>query len=314
MRFAFILAEKACWPVVVMCAVLKVSTSGFYAWLRSVPSARAQKDERLKVLIGASFARSRQTYGSPRIHADLAEEHVGRNRVIRLMQGEKLVARVRRRYRSTTRSNHDQPVADNLLNREFQATAPNQRWVGDTTELLTPTGKFYLAAIVDLYARLVVGWAVSAINDRHLTLAALDQALHRRCPEAGLLHHSDQGSTYASEAYQEVLHAHGITCSMSRRGNCHDNAAMESWFSTFKFELGETFESLRRGKDLAFDYIEVFYNQRRRHSSIGYIAPAELERRYHDAQRGKQEGFVLQNSTDRALYNNTPGRDRRGHV
>jgi putative transposase len=314
MRFAFILTEKACWPVVVMCAVLKVSTSGFYAWLRSVPSARAKKDERLKVLIGASFSRSRQTYGSPRIHADLAEEHVGRNRVIRLMRGEKLVARVRRRYRSTTMSNHDQPVANNLLNREFHATAPNQRWVGDTTELLTSTGKFYLAAIVDLYARLVVGWAVSAVNDRHLTIAALDQALCRRCPETGLLHHSDRGSTYASEDYQEVLRAHGITCSMSRRGNCHDNAAMESWFSTFKFELGETFESIRRGKELAFDYIEVFYNQRRRHSSIGYIAPAELERRYHDAQRSKREGFVLHNSTSHTLYNNTHGRDRSGHV
>ncbi|MEO7735242.1 MAG: IS3 family transposase [Kofleriaceae bacterium] len=156
MRFAFILAKRACWPVVVMCAVLKVSASGFYAWLRSTPSARDKKDERLKVLIGESFARSRKTYGSPRVHADLASEHVGRNRVIRLMQDEKLVARVRRRYRSTTMSDHDQPVAANLLNREFEATAPNQRWVGDTTELLTPTGKFYLAAIVDLYARLVV--------------------------------------------------------------------------------------------------------------------------------------------------------------
>lgn len=284
MRFAFILAERACWPVAVMCAVLKVSASGFYAWLRSVPSARARKDERLKVLIGESFARSRQTYGSPRVHADLAGEHVGRNRVIRLMQGEGLVARVRRRYRSTTMSDHDQPVAANLLNREFEATAPNQRWVGDTTELLTSTGKFYLAAIVDLYARLVVGWAVSAVNDRHLTIAALDQALRRRCPGVGLLHHSDQGSTYASEDYQEVLREHGITCSMSRRGNCHDNAAMESWFSTFKFELGESFESIRRGKDLAFDYIEVFYNQQRRHSSIGYRTPAEHERRFHDEQ------------------------------
>jgi putative transposase len=284
MRFAFILAERACWPVAVMCAVLKVSASGFYAWLRSVPSARAKKDERLKVLIAESFARSRQTYGSPRVHADLLGEKVGRNRVIRLMQGAKLVARVRRRYRSTTMSDHDQPIADNLLNREFEATAPNQRWVGDTTKLLTTTGKFYLAAIVDLYARFVVGWAVSAVNDRHLTIAALDQALRGRCPETGLLHHSDQGSTYASEDYQEVLREHGITCSMSRRGNCHDNAAMESWFSTLKFELGETFESIRRGKELAFDYIEVFYNRQRRHSSIGYRTPAEHERSFYGQQ------------------------------
>jgi putative transposase len=283
MRYAFILAEKACWPIVVMCAVLKVSTSGFYAWLRHAPSAHAKKDERLKVLVGASFAKSRKTYGSPRVHMDLADERVGRNRIIRIMQDEGHVARVRRRYRSTTMSEHDQPIAPNILDRDFTAAAPNQRWVGDTTELLTSTGKFYLAAIVDLYARLVVGWAVSAVNDRHLTIAALHQAVRRRCPGAGLLHHSDQGSTYASEDYQELLRAHGITCSMSRRGNCHDNAAMESWFSTFKAELGETFESIRRGKDLAFDYIEVFYNQHRRHSSIGYVAPAEFERRFHDA-------------------------------
>jgi len=278
MRFAFIQAEKASWPVTVMCAVMKVSPSGFYAWQRHAPSKRATKDERLKVLIQESFDKSRKTYGSPRIHVDLAGEHVGRNRVIRLMQAKGLEARVRRRYRSTTMSDHDQPVAANILDRNFEASAPNERWVGDTTELLTASGKFYLAAIVDLYARFVVGWAVSAVNDRHLTIAALDQALRRRCPDAGLLHHSDQGSTYASEDYQEVLREHGITCSMSRRGNCHDNAAMESWFSTLKFELGETFESIRRGKDQLFDYIEVFYNQQRRHSSIDYATPAQYER------------------------------------
>ena len=289
MKFAFIQTERATWPVTVMCAVLLVSTSGFYAWQRRAPSARDQKDARLKVRIGESFARSRRTYGSPRVHADLADEQVGRNRIIRLMQAEGLEARVRRRYRSTTMSEHDQPVAANLLNREFEATAPNQRWVGDTTELLTASGKFYLAAIVDLYARFVVGWAVSAVNDRHLTIAALRQAVRRRCPDAGLLHHSDQGSTYASEDYQEMLRAHGITCSMSRRGNCHDNAAMESWFSTFKFELGETFVSIREGKDQAFDYIEVFYNQQRRHSSNGYVSPAERERRFYD---GKSEAVT----------------------
>lgn len=278
MRFAFIQAEKASWPVTALCSAMKVSTSGFYAWQRHAPSERATKDERLKVRIRESFDKSRKTYGSPRIHVDLADEHVGRNRVIRLMQAEGLEARVRRRYRSTTMSDHDQPVAANILDRNFEASAPNERWVGDTTELLTASGKFYLAAIVDLYARFVVGWAVSAVNDRHLTIAALDQALRRRCPDAGLLHHSDQGSTYASEDYQKVLREHGITCSMSRRGNCHDNAAMESWFSTLKFELGETFESIRRGKDQLFDYIEVFYNQQRRHSSIDYATPAQYER------------------------------------
>lgn len=284
MKFAFILAERATWPIVVMCAVLKVSASGFYAWLKREPSARDKKDERLKVLIGESFAKSRGTYGSPRVHADLADEHVGRNRVIRIMRKEKLVARVRKRFRSTTMSDHEQPIAANVLNREFEAEAPNRRWVGDTTELLTTTGVFYLAAIVDLYARIVVGWAMSTVNDRRLTIAALDQALKRRCPDAGLLHHSDRGSTYTSEDYLKLLEKHGIVCSMSRTGNCYDNAAMESWFSTFKTELGETFESIGRGKELAFDYIEVFYNQRRRHSSIGYVSPAELERRFYEAQ------------------------------
>ena len=187
MRFAFILAEKATWPVTALCAAMKVSTSGFYAWQRQVPSKRATKDARLKVMIHESFDKSRKTYGSPRIHEDLVEakEKVGRNRVIRLMQAEGIEARVRRRYRSTTMSDHDQPVAGNLLDRKFEASAPNERWVGDTTELLTASGKFYLAAIIDLYARLVVGWAVSAVNDRHLAIAALDQPFAGAVPTPG---------------------------------------------------------------------------------------------------------------------------------
>jgi putative transposase len=300
--FTFIAAERACWPIVVMCRVLCVSTSGFYAWCRRAPSKHEAKDNRLKVLVGESFARSRRTYGSPRVHQDLAGEHVGRNRIMRIMRAAGLVARVRRRYRSTTMSEHDQPIAANVLNREFSATAPNQRWVGDTTELLTTSGKFYLAVIVDLYARFVVGWAMSAVNDRRLTIAALDQALRRRCPEAGLLHHSDQGSTYASGDYRKVLRDRGITCSMSRRGNCYDNAAMESWFSTFKAELGETFESIRDGKEQAFDYIEGFYNLRRRHSSIGYRAPAEQERRFYAALEGSESANVY-NKTSSQVRN-----------
>jgi putative transposase len=161
----------------------------------------------------------------------------------------------------------------------FEASAPNQRWVGDTTELVIPNGRLFLAAIVDLYSRYVVGWALSAVNDRHLTLKALDMALRRRCPGAGLLHHSDRGSTYASEDYRLVLARHGIVCSMSRRGNCYDNAAMESWFSTFKSELGETFVSYASAKERSFDYIEVFYNQQRRHSTLGYLTPGDFERR-----------------------------------
>jgi putative transposase len=181
-------------------------------------------------------------------------------------------------FKCTTMSSHNQPVATNVLNREFAATGPNQRWVGDTTELRTTNGgRFFLAAIIDLYARYVVGWAISAVNDRHLTIRALEAAIRQRCPSAGLLHHSDRGSTYASEDYQDILAANGIICSMSRAGNCLDNAAMESWFSTLKFELGEAFDSVHEAKKQLFDYIEVFYNRQRRHSAIDYKSPARYE-------------------------------------
>ncbi len=195
------------------------------------------------------------------------------------MQEQNLVARVRRRYKCTTMSDHDQPIAPNLLARRFEAEGPNQRWVGDTTELrVGESGRVFLAAVVDLYSRFVVGWALSAVNDRQLVIRALEMALRRRCPEAGLMHHSNQGSPYASEDYQNVLGAHGITCSMSRRGNCYDNAVAESWFSTLKAELGERFESYADTKEKLFDYIEVFYNQKRRHSALDYVSPGEYER------------------------------------
>ncbi len=253
------------------------------------------------MLVRVSFEESKQRYGSPRVHEDLLEqhEHVSRKRVVRLMQEDGLVARLRKRFKCTTMSDHDQPVAANLLDRQFVADAPNQRWVGDTTEFVigaNGTGKIYLAAILDLFSRFIVGWAVSAVNDRHLTINALEMALKRRCPEIGLLHHSDQGCTYASEDYQVLLAAHGIVCSMSRRGNCHDNAVMESCFSTIKAELADRFDSCSEAKRELFEYIEVFYNQRRRHSTIGQISPAAYERRAHeegmDAMENRQErGF-----------------------
>jgi transposase InsO family protein len=242
------------------------------------------------VLVRESHERSRRTYGTPRVHADLGArgEHVSRKRVARLMKEQGLKARVRRRYKCTTDSDHDQPVAPNLLDRRFDADAPNERWVGDTTELrVGDSAKLYLAAILDLFSRFVVGWALSAVNDRKLVIKALEMALRHRCPDSGLLHHSDQGSPYASEDYQRELAARGITCSMSRRGNCYDNAAMESWFSTFKSELGERFDSYAEAKEQTFDYIEVFYNQQRRHSTLGYLTPAEFERR-------RREGGMLQ--------------------
>jgi transposase InsO family protein len=233
------------------------------------------------VRVRAAFEESRGRYGSPRVHRDLLDqqERVSRKRVVRLMQEEGLVARARKRFKVTTMSDHDQPVADNLLQRDFTATAPNQRWVGDTTEfVIGESGKLYLAAILDLFSRFVVGWAVSAVNDRHLTIQALEAALKRRCPDSGLLHHSDQGCTYASEDYQKILKTQGIVCSMSRKGDCFDNAVAESFFSTVKSELGERFDSHGAAKIELFDYIEVFYNQRRRHATLGQISPAAFER------------------------------------
>jgi putative transposase len=268
-----------------MCQVLGISASGYYAWCRRSESAHAQRDRRLRVLVRASFDASKQRYGSPRIHEDLLEqdERVSRKRVIRLMQEDGLQARARKRFKCTTMSDHDQPVAANLLDRQFTADAPNRRWVGDTTEfVIGESGKLYLAAILDLFSRFIVGWAVSAVNDRHLTLKALGMALKRRCPTTGLLHHSDQGCTYASEDYQRMLDANGITCSMSRRGNCYDNAVMEAFFSSVKSETADRFASCGEAKMELFDYIEVFYNQRRRHSTLGQISPAEFERRKNE--------------------------------
>ena len=280
MRFRFIAVEKAEHSITMLCRCLRVTRTGFYAWRRRPESAHAQHDRRLRVWVRASFDASKQRYGSPRIHEDLREQdiRVSRKRVVRVMQEEGLHARTRKRFKVTTMSDHDQPVAANLLDRAFTAATVNQRWVGDTTEfVIGESGKLYLAAILDLCSRFVVGWAISAANDRHLTIQALEMALKRRCPESGLLHHSDRGSPYASEDYQTRLAAHGITCSMSRRGDCYDNAVMEAFFSTVKIELGDRFDSRDVARREVFEYVEVFYNQRRRHSTIGYISPAAYE-------------------------------------
>jgi transposase InsO family protein len=274
--------EKANHTVTILCRCLEVTRSGFYAWQGRAESPRSQDDRRLKVLVKASFDASKQRYGSPRIHGDLIElrERVSRKRVSRLMQEEGLVARARKRYKSTTMSDHDQPVAANLLAQRFDAEAPNQRWVGDTTELVIGgSQRLFLAAVLDLFSRFIVGWAVSAVNDRHLTIKALEMALKRRCPAIGLLHHSDQGCTYASEDYQDVLEAHGITGSMSRRGNCYDNAAMESFWSTLKSELvhRQSFATRAQARAAIFEYVEVFYNRQRLHSALGYKSPVDFE-------------------------------------
>ena len=273
--------EKAEYPLTVLCRCLRVSPSGFYAWCARPESAHTRKDRQLRVLVHESFTKSKQRYGSPRIYEDLVEQGVpvSRKRIVRLMQEDGLKARVRKRFKCTTMSDHDHPVAANVLNQEFTADAPNQRWVGDTTEsVVGESGKLYLAAILDLFSRFVVGWAVSAVNDRHLAIKALQMALKRRCPGVGWLHHSDQGSPYASEDYQAILEAHHITCSMSRRANCYDNAVMESCFSTVKSELGERFDAYGIAKEALFDDIEVFDNQQRPHSTLGQISPAAFER------------------------------------
>jgi transposase InsO family protein len=279
-KFAFIAEKAEEFGVVELCRALGVSTSGYYAWKARPASAHALEDQKLRLKIREVHERGRCVYGSPRVHRGLRTlgVRISRKRVCRLMKQEGLAGRARRRFKNTTDSAHSMPVAENLLARDFKAEAPNQRWVGDTTELTTPSGKLYLAVILDLFSRFVVGWAISPSNDRHLTLKALNMAIRRRCPGEGLIHHSDRGSTYASEDYQDELEARGITCSMSRRGNCLDNAAMESWNSTLKSELGEHFENIVDAKDQLFDFIEGFYNTHRMHSALDYASPAEFER------------------------------------
>ena len=281
MRFAFIAAEKAQHSVSILCRCLRVTRSGFYAWAHRGLSARTKRDLVLRTKLRAFHAASRDRYGRPRLWKDLHEdgEAVSAKRVGRLMREEGLKGQVPKRFKQTTNSDHQDPIAANLLDREFTAAGPNQRWVSDTTEfVIGESAKLYLAAILDLYSRFVVGWAVSAVNDRRLTLKALEMAIHRRCPEPGLLHHSDRGCTYTCEDYQRYLASRGITCSMSRRADCYDNAVMESFFATVKKEEADRFPGYSDAKMALFDYIEVFYNQRRRHSTLGQISPAAFER------------------------------------
>jgi putative transposase len=259
---------------------MAVSRSGFYAWMCRPQSEHDIEDARLRHLVHEAHLKGRRKYGSIKVHKALTKkgERVSRKRVVRLMQEQGLIGRRRRRFKHSTDSDHSLPTPPNHLKRDFTAKKPNQRWAGDTTELLTPGGKLYLAVLIDLFSRYVVGWALGPANDTELTLRALGMALERRCPKAGLLHHSDQGSNYASELYQRALSERGIVCSMSRPGNCHDNALVESWNSTLKRELGECFENARDAQTKLFDYIEVFYNRERMHSALDYCSPAEFEK------------------------------------
>jgi putative transposase len=284
MKFEFIEAEKASWPIAFMCARLGVSKSGFYAWRGRPPSARSLEDERLLEQIRAVHAESRGRYGSPRVHRELTAKgiQVNKHRVARLMRENGLRGRRRRRFRHTTDSNHAMPLAPNTLARDFTADAPNTVWVTDITYIWTREGWLYLAAILDLYSRRVVGWSMSDRITRQLTLDALSMAVLARTPAAGLLHHSDRGSQYASADYRAALVSAGMRCSMSRKGDCWDNAVAESFFGTLKTELVHEADWVTRAeaRSAIFEYLEIFYNRRRRHSSIGYVSPEEFELKY----------------------------------
>ena len=281
MRFGFIQTERASYPIRLMCRVLDVSAAGFYAWCGRGPSERARQDATLRVAIRAAHTESRETYGSPRIHAALRtdEQPLGRKRVARLMREDGLIPRRKRRFRTTTDSKHKHPVAPNLLARDFTAQQPNERWVTDITYVLTREGWLYLAVILDLFSRRVIGWTADGRIDQGLVAEALRQALNTRNPALGLLHHSDRGVQYAAHDYQRLLREHGIVCSMSRKGNCWDNAVSESFFATLKGELIDHEDYLTREQARASiaEYIEVFYNCRRRHSTLGYLSPVDYE-------------------------------------
>lgn len=264
-----------------MCRVMNVSTSGYYAWRSRPESRRSRENRRLAVEIRAIHAESRQTYGSPRVYAELRARGVqcSRGRVERLMRQSGIRARQAKRFRATTDSQHHLPVAENVLDRNFGATDTNRKWAADITYVWTREGWLYLAVVLDLCSRRVIGCAMQAALARGLVVDALRMALQQRQLTGRLLHHSDQGSQYASADYQQLLSACGIACSMSRKGNCYDNAVVESFFGTLKSELVHHCNYQRRAEAEAdiFEYLEVWYNRKRRHSSLGYLSPAEYE-------------------------------------
>jgi transposase InsO family protein len=269
-----------------MCSVLEVSHSGYYEWKERPLSARAQENQQLIEQIKSSHKKSRATYGSPRIVRDLIESGIraGRNRIARLMRGIGLRARCKRAFRVTTDSNHVLPVALNHLDRNFIQPTINTHWVGDITYIPTKEGWLYLAVVIDLASRKVVGWSMKNRMSRSLVVSALKSAVLRRRPGAGTLFHSDQGSQYASNDFQAVLREHGMIASMSRKGECWDNAVAESFFGTLKAEIGkEIWDTRRDAQSDIFEYVEVWYNRQRRHSTLGYMSPESFEARLQNA-------------------------------
>jgi transposase InsO family protein len=279
--FRFIDGHRTQWPVRRLCAALEVSPAGYYAWRGRPASPRQRRRDALRGEIEAIHARVKARYGSPRVHAEL----VGRghpccvNTVAKVMRAAGIAAKTRRKFRHTTDSNHDRPVAPNVLGRRFAAAGPNEAWVADITFVPTREGWLYLAVVEDLYARRVVGWSMAARITSRLVVDALAMAVQRRLPQAEVVAHSDRGSQYASDHYQRLLAEHGITCSMSRRADCWDNAPMESFFASLKKELvhHEDYTTRAQARASLFEYIEVFYNRERRHSTLGYQTPAGYE-------------------------------------
>lgn len=292
-KHAVIAAHRDEYEVSLMCRALAVSPSGFYAAearTRRSPSARATREEALRVAVRAAHAASQRRYGAPRVHRALRAQgtRVAKKRVARLMREDGLVARARRRAVRTTDSAHAHPVAPNTLARQFPVAAVrgvDRVWASDITYIPTREGWLYLAVVLDLGSRRVVGWAMRATLEEALVLDALRMALGQRQPAAGLLHHSDRGSQYAGGAYQALLAAHGLSCSMSRKGDCWDNAVVESFFATLEHELltDADFPSREAARRAIFAFIEVWYNRERQHSSLGYVSPAEYEQRLQAA-------------------------------
>jgi len=286
-KYAWIREHRDSYPVNTMCSVLAVSTSGYYASRCGRPSPRQQRRQAIAEAAQRAYDQSHGVYGYRKVHDDLEEQQVACCReTVRKVLGEKgLFSRSKRKFVATTDSDHPQPVAPNRLGRDFQATAPNQKWGADITYIPTREGWLYLAVVLDLFSRRIVGWSLAASLEATLVLDALGMALRRRVVSPRLVHHSDRGSQYASQDYQEVLAAHGITCSMSRRANCWDNAPVESFFGKLKAEWvhGADYRSRQQASLHVFEYIECFYNRQRKHAALGYKSPAAFERLYQQS-------------------------------
>jgi putative transposase len=281
-KFGFIAKHRGIWPAGWMCGALGVSRGGFYAWLTRPPSHRSRRDEELTAKVRTSFISSDRTYGARRIWKDVLADDVscGLHRIERLMRQHALRARPRRRRLPSDQGERQVgAVAPNVLERGFNASAPNRRWIADFTYIWTAEGWLYVAAVIDLFSRRVVGWSMSATMTAELVTDALVMAIWRRGKPDALIHHSDRGSQYTSDQFQRLMADHGVTCSMSRAGNVWDNAAMESFFSSLKTEriARRVYRTRDEARADVFDYIERFYNTRRRHSTIGYLSPMEFE-------------------------------------